>query len=52
MAEILAIDRRITNKGCIGGNTNCMEAVLERCCSLDVRKRTLTACLLTGTLDG
>lgn len=27
------------------------EAVLERCCGLDVHKKTVTACLLTGPLD-
>ncbi|MFO7901490.1 MAG: transposase [Pirellulaceae bacterium] len=27
------------------------EAVLERCCGLDVHKKTVTACLLTGPVD-
>jgi len=27
------------------------EAVLERCCGLDVHKKTVTACLLIGALD-
>ena len=28
-----------------------LEAVLERCCGLDVHKKTVTACLLMGPLD-
>lgn len=29
-----------------------MEAILERCCGLDVHRDTVVACLLTGDLDG
>ena len=28
-----------------------LEAVLERCCGLDVHKKTVTACLLIGSLE-
>ena len=27
------------------------EAVIERCCGLDVHQKTMTACLLAGALD-
>ena len=29
-----------------------MDAILERCCGIDVHKKSLTACLLTGYLEG
>ena len=29
-----------------------MDAIIERCCGIDVHKQSLTACLLAGSLEG